>query len=406
MSSRLLAWLVPLMAEAAALLRSAGLAWAVGADELGRAMVLALVLRLAEMVGDIGIDRLLAQSPNGDAPDFLAALHGAALLRGLAMAGLLLALAAPMALALPDGAGIGAFAALALVPALRGLLHLDYRRAERRFAYLPMAVVEGGSVLAMLAALPVALTLWPDHRAMVAVLVAQAAAQLALSHLVAGQPWRLAFDRTVLREVFGFGLPLVANAMLLFLIFQADRLIVAGFYGWAEVAIYGVALQLAMLPAQIAGRAAGSLLAPRFRIALAADRLDPAVRTALRAYLLLSLAFALGFALLAPATIALVYGESFRPSAALALALGLVAGLRILRTPLSQRAVTLGRTADPARANLWRAAAILPALGAALAGLPLVALALAALGGEAAAALSAFALARRPAAPALTEVPA
>jgi O-antigen/teichoic acid export membrane protein len=395
LSGRALAWAVPMLAEAGALLRSAMMAWAVGPDELGRAMVLALTLRLAEMISDIGVERLLAQSLDGDAPGFLRALHGAALLRGVAMAGLLVLLAWPAAWALPGGAGGATYGALALVPLIRGALHLDYRRAERGFSYRAMAVVEGGAVIAMLMALPVVLAVWPDHRAMLAVLVVQAAAQVVLSHLLAGQRYGVAFERSVLRAAFGFGLPLMGNAVLMFLTFQADRLIVAGAFGWAEVAVYGVALQLAMLPAQIAGRAAASLLAPRMRLALAGGTLAAVTALSLRAYLLLGLAFAAGFAALAPEAIALVYGAAFRPDLLLALPFGVAAGARIVRTPLSQRAVTLGRTGDPARANLWRAAALIPALGFALAGFPLTTLALGAACGEVAATLSALFLARR-----------
>lgn len=396
MTGRALAWAVPMLAEAGALLRSATMAWAMGPDELGRAMVLALTLRLAEMVSDIGVERLLAQSPEGDAPGFLRALHGAAVLRGLAMAGLLILLAWPMSGLLPGGAGGATYAALALVPLVRGLLHLDYRRAERGFSYRAMAVVEGGAVVVMLAALPGLLALWPDHRAMVAVLAVQAVAQVIVSHLVAGQRYAVVFDRAVLRGAFGFGLPLLGNAALMFLTFQADRLIVAGAFGWSDVAVYGVALQLAMLPAQIAGRAAASLLAPRMRLALAAGRLDGVTLQALRGHLLLALGFAVGFAALSPGLIVLVYGAAFRPDPVLALAFGIAAGARIVRTPMSQRAVTLGRTGDPARANLWRAAALAPALAFAILGWPLAALAAVAACGEIAASLAALFLACRP----------
>ncbi len=402
-SGRAVAWAVPVLNEAGALARSAAMAWVIGPDELGRAIVLALTLRLAEMVSDIGVERLLAQSPDGDAPGFLRALHGAAVLRGVVMAALLLALAVPMAWALPGGATGATYAALALVPLLRGALHLDYRRAERGFSYRAMAMVEGGAVLVMLASLPVVLWVWPSHHAMLAVLVVQAGAQVALSHLVATVRYAVTFDRAVLWAAFGFGLPLVGNAALMFLTFQADRLIVAGAFGWADVAIYGVALQLAMLPAQIAGRAAASLLAPRMRLALIAARLDAVTTQALRAHLLLGLAFAVGFAAAAPALIALVYGAAFRPDPVLALAFGIAAGARILRTPLSQRAVTVGRTGDPARANLWRAAALIPAFFCALAGLPLVALAVAAACGEVAATLSALFLARHGVVPSVKE---
>jgi len=179
----------------------------------------------------------------------------------------------------------------------------------------------------------------------------------------------------------------------MFVTFQADRLIVAGWYGWAEVAIYGVALQLAMLPAQIAGRAAGSLLAPRLR-GLSGMVLTLVARRAVCGYLALGMAFAAGFALVAPSAIALVYGADFRPDATIALAFGVAAGARILRTPLSQLAVAVGRTGDPARANLWRAAALAPALSTASLGLPLLAIAAAAALGELAATFRALHLAR------------
>lgn len=393
LSTRAIGWCIPLLAEAAALARSAILARMIGGEELGRAMVLTLVLRLGEMVSDVGIERLLMQRPGPLPPGLIDALHGASLLRGVATAALLVVLALPMALAFEGGATAATYAALALAPLLRGFLHLDYRLAERELRLAPMALVEGGAVLSMLAALPLALSVLDDHRAMLVVLLLQALAQVALSHLVARHRYGLALDPAVLREVLGFGAPLVLNAGLMFLTFQADRLIVAGWYGWAEVALYGVALQLAMLPAQITGRAASSLLAPRLRgqggVLLAA-----LMRRAMVGYAGIGLGFALGFTLLAPPLIAAIYGPAFRPDPWLALALGLAAGARIWRTPLSQLAVILGRTGDPARANLWRAMALGPAILAAWLGLPLVAIAAAAALGEALATARALHLAR------------
>lgn len=392
---RLLAYAVPLWAEAAALARSVLLARLIGTEELGRTLLLVLTLRLAEMASDLGIERLLIQSPDGDSPAFLDALHGAALLRGLAAA-LLLGLAAlPMLWAFPDGAGVWAFAIIALVPLIRGLGHLDHRRAERGGTCRPMALVEAGSTLAMLALVPPATALLPDHRAIAVVLLGQALAHVALSHGLARCPYAPRLDPTLLRQTVRFGLPLVANAGLMFVILQADRLFVARFYGWAEVAVYGVAIQLALLPAQIAGRAATSLLAPALVRAASQGLLHQAVHRALRQHALLALGLATGFATLAPPVIAALYGPALAPDPWLALALGLAAAARLLRTPHSQLAVVTGRTGDPARANLWRAAAVLLAGLAALAHWPLLTLALAAALGEAAATLRAHLLLRR-----------
>lgn len=384
--SAVLAWGVPLAVETAALLRSVVLAWGIGAEDLGRAMVLALTLRLAEMLSDVGIERFLQAAPGRGEAGLLAALHGASLLRGVVVAVLLLVLAYPMAAGLPGGAnggaGVASFAALALVPVLRAGLHLDYRRAEAAGRYVPMAVVEGMSAVIMLAALPAAVTVFGDARAMLALIVVQTLAQVVFSHLVAEAPYSARFDRGVMARLWRFGAPLVLNAALMFLAVQADRFVVAGFYGWAEVAAYGVAFQLASLPAQIAGRAAASSLTA----ALSGPGSARVLGQAMRQFALLAVGFATGFALLAPPVIGLIWGAALQPSATLALALGLAAGLRILRTPLSVCAIATGRSGDPARANLWRAAALLPALGLAALGLPLEVIALMAALGEAAAA--------------------
>ncbi len=389
-----LAWATPILCEAAALMRSVVLARMLGVEELGKAMMLALALRLVEMSSDFSIERLILQAPDGDDPQFRRAMQGAALVRGGVLAGLMLAMALPIAMAFTDGPSTSTMALLALVPLLRGAVHLDYRCRERGFDYRGVMITEGGAALVMLASAPVAAWLIDDHRAFIIVVLAHAAALFALSHIVARTRWQVAFDKAALSRVISFGAPLLANSALMFLIFHGDRMIVAGFFGWAEVGRYAVALQLALLPAQIAGRAAGSLLPPAFRRAVAAGSLNTAARHASRNYLLLGLAFVTGFWLLANPAISLVYGAEFAMSLPVILALGALAGLRIARTPLSQLAVALGLTEVPAKASMLRAAAVPVALCLAWAGMPLATIAAAGAAGEALAALRAAQLLR------------
>ena len=61
----------------------------------------------------------------------------------------------------------------------------------------------------------------------------------------------------------------------------------------------------------LSGWSAGSLLAPRLRVALRDGSLAAVARTAIRAHLGLGVAFAAGFTLLAPAFVAAVYGPAF-----------------------------------------------------------------------------------------------
>lgn len=391
---RLIPWAVPMLAEAAALGRSVLFAWLLGPDQLGQAMLLALVVRLAEMTSDLGTDRLMLQASDGNSARLQANLHGISLLRGLAGALALLALSPVLATLFDDGPAAMTYAALAIIPLVRGGVHLDFRRAERRFRYGAMAVVEGGATLVMAAAVAPAAALASDHRAMALVLIAHALSYMTLSHLVAVRRYRAAASVAALKRVWRFGAPLTLNALLLFLTFYADRLIVAQAYGWAMLAVYGVTLQLAMLPAQIVGRAAASLVLPRLREAIRTTTLLPVWRSTMALHTGVAVGTTVGFAALAPALIALVYGPAFRPDLALSLAVGLAAGFRILRTPYSQLAVAMGRTGDPARANLMRAAALIPAAGFAAAGLPLATIGAAAAAGEAAATLRAISLAR------------
>jgi O-antigen/teichoic acid export membrane protein len=404
---RALAWGVPVLAEAAALGRSVAFAWLLGPDELGRAMMLALAVRLVEMASDAGIERLMVQARDGYGAGFQADLQGALVLRGIAGA-LVLTGAAPLLAALfADGPSAASWALLAVVPLLRGVAHLDLRRAERVGRFGPMALVEGGATLAMAACVVPAAALLADHRAMLVVLIAQALAFAVLSHAVAARRYRLRVSGAAMARIWRFGAPLMVNAMLLFATFNADRMIVAAAFDWATVALYGVVLQLALLPAQIVGRAAASLVLPRLSRAAGTGAMAEVWNRVLGAHAGLALALSAGFALLAPSVIPLVYGPDFRPDLALALAAGLAAGFRVLRTPFSQLAVATGRTGDPARANLIRAFALVPAAVCAALGLPLAAIAAAAAAGEAGASFRAWRLAAPVLArPAAQEVPA
>lgn len=395
-NGRMLAWAVPTLAEAAALGRSVAFAWVIGPAELGQAMMLALTVRLVEMASDLGSDRLMLQATDGNSARLQADLQGAMILRGCVGALVILCFAPILALVFADGPSAATYALLAIIPLIRGLAHLDFRRLERHFRYGRMAIVEGGATLAMAACVLPAMAVFADHRAMSWILIAHAAAFLMLSHAVASRRYRVRVSVAALLRVWRFGAPLMLNAVLLFVTFYADRLIVAGAYDWATLALYGVVLQLALLPAQIVGRAAGSLVLPQLRKAIQMDQM-PAVWPAVMAvHAGFALALVAGFTLLAPQVISVVYGTDFRPGTLLAFAIGLAAGFRVLRTPFSQLAVATGRTGDPARANLVRALALLPATGCAILGLPLEAIAATAAAGEAGATLRAWLLATTP----------
>jgi O-antigen/teichoic acid export membrane protein len=380
-----LAWSVPIFAEAVALGRSILLARFIGADELGQAIVLAVVLRFAEMMSDFGLERLLVQAHDGDEAELQANLQGAALLRAIGLCGLLIVASPLLSAVFPDGPSVFSYMLLALVPLIKGGLHLDYRRAERRFEYSGLAYVETGAAIAMLAGLAVAILAgFQDHRVLLGALLMHACAQVALSHFVAKRNWNVSFQISYLMRIWIFGAPLVVNAGLMFLTLQADRLIVAVAWTWQDVAVYGITAQLAFLPALIFGRAANSLLLPKFS-ATSVHHQEPMLTQVVSHSAGAGCLFALSFTLVAPKAIGWIYGDEIMPVAALALVFGIAAGARIARTPWSVLAVATARTGDTVRANLIRAAALVPAVACALSGQSIVLFALCAACGEIAA---------------------
>lgn len=393
---RSLAWAVPIFSEAAAFGRSIAFAWSLGPEELGKAMMLALTVRLVEMASDVGVDRLIVQAPDGNSANLQSNLQGVLLARGVVTSFVILAMAPILASIFADGPKAIAYSMLAVVPFMRGFANLDFRRAERYRRYGKMAAVEVGATLAMVSCVLPAVWLLDDHRAMCVALIAHGMAFTGLSHLVAHRRYRLRFTVATVIRAWRFGAPLILNAVLLFFTFYADRLIVAGAYDWATLALYGVVLQLALLPAQIVGRAAASLVLPRLREAMRVNTLAQVWRPIVSYHFLLACVMTVGFAVIAPPVIAVIYGAQLKPNGPLALALGIAAGFRILRTPYSQLAVAVGRTGDPARANIVRALALVPAAIFAASGWPLIAIAAATVAGEAGATLRAMQLAGTP----------
>jgi O-antigen/teichoic acid export membrane protein len=379
---------VPVICEVSALLRNLLLARLLGVEEMGKLMLLALALRLVEMGSDLSLDRLMAQAKDGGSLRLQRNLQGAALLRGLASALLILLLAWPFSVSLGDGPSPYSIAYLSLVPLLRSAMHLDYRRYERNLKFRCVLIVDGASAFLALVAVPLAAGAVGDHRAILLIAMLQAAAALLLSHLVATRRYRLAFDRVEFMRIWRFGAPLILNSLLIFVVFQGDKLIVAYGYDWADVGRYAIALQLALLPTQILARTGQSLLLPLFRRALAAGRFPCVEARARGLFLGLSILFLLGYVLLADSILGLLYGTEFQVGSGLAWAFALLGALRLIRAPLSLTAIALGFTRLPLTANLWRVVALLPAIVVAISGQALVLIALCGVAGELAAALA------------------
>lgn len=250
------------LAQGLAFARNVIIARVLSPEDVGIAATLAVTLSLVELLGELSIDKLLIQAPDGDEPRFQATAHSVNVLRGVCQSVLLVALAWPAARFFDIPHVLWAFQAVGLGPLVRGLAHLDVGRMQRTMRFAPGAISE---VLPQAVSLAV---VWPlaawlnDYRAVLFVTLGQVAGYVVCTHVMAEHPYRWAWDRVYLTRITAFGWPLVINGVLLFLVNQGDRAAIGANYSKAELAVYSNALLLVGAPMLILAKVGVSLMLP------------------------------------------------------------------------------------------------------------------------------------------------
>lgn len=364
-------------------LRNAVIGYSLSMGDFGIAATITLILQLTEMLTDIGSDRLVVQAPDGDTPAFLATAHTCNIVRGVLTAAVLYLAASPVAafFAIPHVQWALELAALA--PLVRGLMHLDGRRAQRRLDNRPQILVE---VLPQAAAFAATLPLVVFHGGYAIAMwlaLLQAVLAVALSHAIATVPYRLAVDTTLLRRFIAFGWPIWLSAFPLMLVLQGDRIVIARLLGMDELAAYSAAFSITMIPSLVAARVGQSLMLPVLSAALADAttferrfaRLVEA--TAVTASLYLVLFVGAGGAILP-----LAFGPNYAGFGAVVGWLAVMWSIRMTQAVPGMALMALGETRPFLVAGLIRASAIVLSLAAAVSGWGLPAIAAAGVLGE------------------------
>lgn len=326
-------------------------------EDYGIAATFALTATLVEMASQLGLKQLIVQSPEGEDPDFQAALQGFQFLRGVFGAILLFGLGGPIALFLGVPEIAWAYRTLAVVPLLQGLLHFDIHRFERRARFGPLVRTFA------LSALVSALAIWPLHalfedwRIMLAALVLQFGGQVALSHVFAEQRYRMRLDRAVIARSMVFGWPLLVNGALLFLVFNGEKLIVGRELGLAALGIFAMGVTLTLTPILVISKSVQSFFLPRL------SRAEGSVyarqtELACEANIAGGLIFLVGAALLAAPLILLVLGDKYAPLLPYIVPLAALQAVRVFKNGPSVAALARSRTRLAMIANLPRIAGI------------------------------------------------
>jgi O-antigen/teichoic acid export membrane protein len=325
--------------------------------DYGIAATFAITMAVVEMASALGLQQQIIQAKDGDDPRFQAALQGFQVLRGAVSALILLAIAHPLAAFLGIPEVVWAYQVLAVMPVLNALQHFDMHRIQRRMIF--------GPVLAT-SLLPAALSLmliWPlvvwfgDWQAMLWAIIAQGLASMLMSHLVAERPYRLTLDRTIMARNLAFGWPLLLNTILLFLVFNGEKLIVGRELGMEALGIFAMGMTLTLTPTLVMAKSAsGYLLPPLSKAAGSPPLWQGRVLASVQAILLAASVIMVVAAIIGPFLVRVLLGDKYAALGALMIWMGIMQGIRMFKAGPAIAALSVGQTGNALVANLVRVA--------------------------------------------------
>lgn len=375
------------------LLRSLLIGRMISVADFGIAATFALVMAVVEMLSALGLQQQIVQARDGDDPRFQSAVQGFHLLRGMVSALLLLVLAGPIAgfMGVPEVAW--AYRVMALVPLLNGLTHFDIHRLSRGMNFLPMILSNVLPALASVLSVFLLVAWFGDYRLMLFAVLVQTMIGLATSHLMARRAYQICLDREIMLRSLRFGWPLLINGILMFLVFQGDKIIVGRELGMEELAILSMGFTLTLAPTLLIARSVQNLFLPP----LSAAQGDPArferlAMAVIQAVLALGLAMLVGATLFGGPFVMLVLGERYSALPPLLIWMALMQAVRVFKAASSIIALSCAQTANPMIANLSRAVTLPLAWYAAVQGGDLAAIIWIGIGGEVAGLVISFAL--------------
>lgn len=349
-------------AQGCAFLRNAIIAHALARGDFGIAAIILITLQLVETLTDLGSDRLIIQADDGASAKVVGTAQAFQLVRGVIAALVIAATAYPLAHFYGVPHAGAAFMAVGIVPLLKAFLNLDMRRAQRVLDNRPYMAVEVIPQVVSLLATPFALYLAPSYDAVIIVVLVQASVMVAVSHAVASEPFRVAFDRQTAWRMFAFSWPIWATALPLIAVYQGDRILIGRLLDMEAVAGYSAAFLITMVPGVIVAKVANALCLP-----LLSDSRSNGVqflsryRAALFASCGIALVYAAGYAALGGPVLALAFGSAYGDLGAVVALLALMWAMRMVQAVPGMAIMAFGQNRALLETSCLRALALIPA---------------------------------------------
>ncbi len=337
------------------LLRNLIIARLVTPYDYGIASTFAISMSIVEMLSYVGLNQLMVVDRDGDDDRFQRAMQGFQVMRGMISSLILFLIAHPYAnfLDIPELAW--AYQIVALIPLVNGLQHFDMHRMKRHMNFRPFIATQSiPPLISVLLIWPIAM-IYDDYRIMLVSLFVQAGSMVVLSHLMAERPYRLTLDLALIKKATIFGWPLLINGILLFGVFNGERLIVGRELGMAQLAVFSMAITLTLTPTLVLGGAAQSLLLPKLTAAREDARSFNWFGVAsVEGGLAIGLLLLLGTVLLGGPLVHLLLGPKYEAMLTILIPMAVMQALRVAKTGASTVALAKGRSGNSAVANIFR----------------------------------------------------
>lgn len=340
------------------LIRNLVIARLISVEDYGIAATYAIAMAVVEMASQLGLQQQIVQSKEGDDPRFQRALQGFQVLRGV-IAGAVLFLAAGWIadfLRVPHLAW--AYQLIAIVPVLTALQHFDIHRLHRQMRFWPMVLTGAVPALISLAAV------WPlnvwfgDHRVMLYAILIQFWLMMVVSHLVAERRYGLVFDTAIMARSLAFGWPLLVNGILLFAVFQGDKLIVGRELGLEVLAILAMGVTLTLTPTLVMAKSAQNFFLPQLSKTEDPARFAHLAQVTLQVSLVNGTLLVLGIVAVGGPFVLWVLGDKYSDLVPLLTWLAILQGLRVFKAGPSVVALSQGHSGNAMWANLVRVATL------------------------------------------------
>jgi O-antigen/teichoic acid export membrane protein len=342
-----------LVSQGVALLRYLILARLLGPEQLGLAAALTVASAFFGMITDTGSDRFLIQDRYGEAIEVQKLVQLVYVSRGILVAAGLVIFANPMAYFYDSPRLVAGLTILAVQPLVLGFFHLDIRRMQRSHDFRSEAICLIAAEPAGLLAAVIFAWLTRDFKAVVYGLIACALVRVVSSHLLAKRPYRLGWAQEHASRLARFATPLMLNGVLLFIVSQSDRVIVGNHLGITALGYYSTIALLIYVPSNVVAGYMHAIFIPL--IAARRDsrsEQDCLIDSLGGQTLLIALAMAAGFAIVAPWMVPTLFGARFAQPAMLIGLIGILQATRFLLGWPTATALALGRSTTVLASNL------------------------------------------------------